>query len=178
MRLVGRTTRQVASKLDLAAVIARRKELKVKASPAKAGEVPVRKVEQEASVAVDLSTDVVDKESTEKKFSMLLVTKKIYEVGLEEEIEELGRALRPVAMSYNWALVLAAIEMHGMGRWTKLYQALQDVLDIDESDIREMRYQVPQLEAEPEEPYRKVVLNERSNMKLINSYRNAFGEKL
>ena len=139
---------------------------KKKAAPAKAVEaaevetteaveVPVRAIEQEASAVVvapivdEESADVAEESTDEdKKFSMLLVCKKAHEVGYDKEkIEKkLAKALRPVAHSYDWALLLATLKRRTIDikdeDWSDIYKALQSVLNIEEEEIKSRWYDV------------------------------------
>ena len=121
----------------------------------KAVEVPVRAIEQESATIVTASSsvdndaaDVAEPTEEDKKFSMLLVVRKAYEVGYDNERikKQLAKALRPVANSYDWALLLATlkrrtIEVKGED-WSDLYKSLQRVLDIEEEEIRNRWYKV------------------------------------
>lgn len=121
-------------------------------------EVPVRAIEQESATIVTASPSVdndaadgaksTEEEDVDKKFSMLLVVRKAYEVGYDnEKIEkQLAKALRPVVNSYDWALLLATLNRRTIEvkeeDWSALYEALQRVLDIDSEEIRNRWYNV------------------------------------
>ena len=108
MRLVGRMARKVASKLDLAAMVARRKELRVKSEVV---EAPVVEVPTAVEAPIEVIEEAVEVDFLDMEVDERTVLEAAWIVAITEDAKHYGAVIRSAGSLFNYKQLFRHIDL-------------------------------------------------------------------
>ena len=108
MRLVGRIARKVSSKLDLAAIVARRKELRVRTETI---EAPVVNVTTAEEALVEVIEESVEVDFLDMEVDRRIVLEGAWIVRITEDMKHYGAVIRSAGSLFNYKQLFRHIDL-------------------------------------------------------------------